>query len=302
MRKEFASAIRKTAIAEPRLLFLTGDLGFMALEEVRDAMGDRFINIGVSEQNMISAAAGLASQGLLPICYSIAPFLVFRPAEQIRLDLGLHNMNVKLVGNGGGYGYGIMGATHHALEDIALISSFPNFRCYIPYCNEDVAVTVKAMLDYIGPAYLRLGFGIRPLSIGIQEFAPIRRISSGNKITIVALGPVVLNAWAALEELGDHSLADLFVVSEMPLKGLSAELLSSVDRTKKLLVIEEHTCRGGLGENLALYFLASQITCQFIHRFAVGYPNGLYGSQGYHQKLSGLDAGSLAGDIKTLLK
>jgi transketolase len=302
MRKEFAATIKAAAVAESRILFLTGDLGFMALEEVREAMGDRFMNMGVSEQNMISVAAGLASQGLLPICYSIAPFLVFRPAEQIRLDLGLHNMNVKLVGNGGGYGYGIMGATHHALEDIAVISAFQNFRCYIPYCNEDVEPVVQAMLHYTRPAYLRLGFGMAHPSIQVREFSPVRKLASGNKLTIVGLGPAILNAWAALEKLGDHSLADLFVVSEMPLTRLPAELLSSVDRTKKLLVIEEHVSRGGLGENLAIHFLQSQITCQFIHRFAAGYPNGLYGSQGYHQKLSGLDAASLAEDIKTLLK
>jgi len=302
MRKEFSQTIEKIARIDSRIIFLTGDLGFMALEGVRDIMGSRFINVGVSEQNMISLAAGLASEGLIPICYSIAPFAVFRPAEQIRLDVGLHNMNVKIVGNGGGYGYGIMGATHHALEDIAVVSSFQNFHCYIPYCNEDVHGTVHAMLQYNGPSYLRLGFGVVPPSIFIPEFSPTRKLASGDKLTIVGLGPIVLNAWKALEELGDHSLADLFVVSEMPVTELSEELMLSLNRTKKLLVIEEHVSRGGLGENLALFIVKHQLICQFIHRFALGYPNGLYGSQAYHQKLCGLDPQSLSANIKTLLK
>lgn len=302
MRKEFSFTIEKIAGIESRIIFLTGDLGFMALEGVRDVMGSRFINVGVSEQNMISLAAGLASQGLIPFCYSIAPFVVFRPAEQIRLDLGLHNMNVKIVGNGGGYGYGIMGATHHALEDIAVVSSFQNFHCYIPYCNEDVEGTVRAMLQYTGPSYLRLGFGVVPPAIFVPEFSAIRKLASGEELTIVCLGPVVLNAWKAIEELNNRTIADLFVVSQMPLIELSEELMFSLLRTKKLLVIEEHVSRGGLGENLALFMVKHQLNCQFIHRFALGYPNGLYGSQNYHQKLCGLDPQSLATDIKTLLK
>ncbi len=119
MRKEFSAVVEKIAARDRKVIFLTGDLGFMALENVQRAIGKRFINAGVSEQNMVSMAAALALEGLTPICYSIAPFLVFRPAEQIRLDVCLHDMDVKLVGNGGGYGYGIMGATHHAIEDIA---------------------------------------------------------------------------------------------------------------------------------------------------------------------------------------
>jgi len=116
MRKEFSKTIEEIAKKDKKVIFLTGDLWFYGPRKRQEAIGKRFINAGVSEQNMISMAAGMASEGLRPICYSIAPFAVFRPAEQIRLDIGLHNMNVKIVGNGGGYGYGIMGATHHAIE------------------------------------------------------------------------------------------------------------------------------------------------------------------------------------------
>ena len=302
MRKEFSGHIEQLAVENDKIIFLTGDLGFMALENIKAAIGDRFINVGVSEQNMISMAASLAYENLIPICYSIAPFAVFRSAEQIRLDLGLHNMNVKIVGNGGGYGYGIMGATHHALEDIAVVSSFQNFQCFIPYCNEDVYGSVDAMLKFKGPSYLRLGFGVVPPGIFKPVFSEIRKLASGQELTIVGLGPVVINAWKAIEESGDDTIADLFVVSKMPLTEISEELMVSLLRTKKLLVVEEHVSRGGLGENLTLFMVKHQINCQFIHRFALGYPDGLYGSQDYHQKVCGLDPHSLAGDIKTFLK
>lgn len=291
MRKEFSNVIEKIASADEQLIFLTGDLGFMALGNIREAIGSRFVNMGVAEQNMISVAAALATEGLVPICYSIAPFIVFRPAEQIRLDVCLHNLNVKIVGNGGGYGYGIMGATHHAFEDIAVISSFQHMKCFIPFCNEDVENTINAMFLYKGPSYLRLGYGVKPVNINIPSFLPIRNILKGNDITIGAMGPVVLNAINAV--MANKLSADIFVISELPIDDINEELKRSINKTGKLLIIEEHVQRGGIGEHLALKLLSAQITCFFKHLFAVGYPDGLYGSQSYHQQQCGLDSKSI---------
>ena len=177
MRKEFSQWIEAFGRNDPRFIFLTGDLGFDALENVQKALGPRFLNMGVAEQNMITVAAGLAQQGLLPLCYSIAPFAVFRPFEQIRLDLALHRRNVKIVGNGGGYGYGIMGATHHAIEDLAALSALQNFACFVPLCNSDVAGCCQQLFARIGPAYLRLGFGLWPSALGpLPAFQPVRKL------------------------------------------------------------------------------------------------------------------------------
>lgn len=303
MRKEFSKTIEKIAAKDKKVIFLTGDLGFMALESVRSAIGSRFINAGVSEQNMISMAAGLASQGLTPVCYSIAPFAVFRPAEQIRLDVCLHNMNVKIVGNGGGYGYGILGSTHHAIEDIAFLSSLQNMKCFIPFCNEDVEGATNKMMQRFGPSYLRLGLGPKPDRLKLPHFSAIRKLASGKLITIIALGPIVLNALKSLEAfMGSENIIDLFVVSEMPLVALSKEVRDSVKKTKKLIVLEEHVSRGGLAENLSLLLLKNGLSCQLVSLCAKGYPGGLYGSQDYHQKVNGLDAASIVKIIKKIYK
>lgn len=296
MRAEFGLEIKKIATDNEKLIFLTGDLGFKALEEIREVMGQRFVNTGVSEQNMITMAAALASEGLSPICYSIAPFAVFRPAEQIRLDVCLHNLNVKIVGNGGGYGYGIMGSTHHAIEDIAVLSSFQNMICYVPFCNEDVADVVAAMMQRTGPGYLRLGRGEKPAGLTVPDYAPVRQLLAGEAITVVSIGPVTLNVIKAIELLGLHpkKVVDLFVVSEMPVFELSDQITASVSKTKKLLIVEEHVARGGFGENLALLLLKAGISCQTTHLHADGYPNGLYGSQDYHLVLNGLDSLSIS--------
>ena len=300
MRKEFAQRIEKLAVENEKIVFLTGDLGFMALENIKNAIGERFINVGVSEQNMISVAASLAYEGLSPICYSIAPFIVFRPAEQIRLDVCLHNLNVKIVGNGGGFGYGIMGATHHAIEDIAVLSSFQHMRCYIPFCNEDVEGVVDRMFSYNGPSYLRLGFGVKPGEMVIPPALPIRKVCEGSKITIIGLGPVLLNAYEALKNF-EKNTADVFVVSEVPVLEFSEELQESIRKTKKLIIIEEHVKRGGLGEHIASLLMEKGISCEFIHMYVTGYVNGLYGNQVYHVEENGMDHVSIGAKIKALI-
>lgn len=299
MRKIFSSEIERIAKNDKDIIFLTGDLGFMALENVRDAIGKRFINTGVSEQNMITMAAALASEGFTPICYSIAPFTVFRPAEQIRLDVCLHNQNVKIIGNGGGYGYGIMGSTHHAIEDLAVLSSFQNMTCYIPFCREDVGVIMKEMMKKTGPGYLRLGSGELPENIKLPSYAPIRKVLAGNRATIITLGPVTLNAIEALKISGIK--ADLFVISEVPIIKLTSQIVESIQKTKKVMIIEEHVQRGGIAENLSLLILQNNLYPKIKHFCATGYPNGKYGSQSYHQKINGLDAKSIIKNLKELI-
>jgi len=138
-------------------VFLTGDLGFRALEPLRDVMGERFINAGVAEQNMVSVAAGLASGGIDVWVYSIAPFLYARPFEQIRNDICMHDLPVKLVGNGGGYGYGAMGASHHALEDYGALLGLPKMHAFVPAFASDLEQLIPRLARFPHPAYLRLG-------------------------------------------------------------------------------------------------------------------------------------------------
>ena len=147
---------------KPDMVFLTGDLGFMALEPLQDAMQARFINCGVAEQNMISVAAALSYEGLEAWTYTIAPFCYARAFEQIRNDICLHALPVKMLANGGGYGYGVMGPTHHALEDYGILLTLPNLRVFVPAFAEDVEATVARAGDLPEAAYVRLGQGELP--------------------------------------------------------------------------------------------------------------------------------------------
>ncbi|GAB1489319.1 1-deoxy-D-xylulose-5-phosphate synthase [Opitutaceae bacterium] len=302
MRKEFSDWVEGFGRREPRLVFLTGDLGFAALENVQAALGARFVNAGVSEQNMVSVAAGMAHQGLRPLCYSIAPFAVFRPYEQIRLDVAIHKLPVKIVGNGGGYGYGIMGASHHALEDLAVMSCLPGLACIVPLCGADVPGACETVFAHDGPAYLRLGLGHWPSEAGpLPAFAPVRRLVAARStpaLTVAGIGPVLLNALPAALHSGR---ADVFAISQLPLPDLTPALIESVATSGQLLVVEEHTARGGLGEYLAAALAREGLRFRLHHRHAAGYPDGRYGSQAYHQKQSGLDAASLQATVEGLI-
>jgi len=119
MRAAFVRTLIEEAERDDRIMLLTGDLGFMALEPFRERFPDRFFNMGVAEQNMIGVATGLADAGYTPFCYSIVPFAVLRPFEFIRNGPVLHGLPVRIIGIGGGFEYGTAGPTHFGLEDIA---------------------------------------------------------------------------------------------------------------------------------------------------------------------------------------
>jgi transketolase len=293
MRNEFCNSL-VSAADNPRFAFLTGDLGFKALEPLRDAAGARFINAGVAEQNMVSVAAGLARTGLQPWVYSIAPFVYARPYEQIRNDVCFHNLPVKLVGNGGGYGYGVMGSTHHALEDYGALLCLQNMHVFVPAFSADVPAIVDKLLDFPYPAYFRLGASEEPKDMELPAYAPWRKLLSGGGPTMLVVGPLVGPILAAARDLDDAHRPDLWVLTELPLHDIPAGFLADLKRSEHLFVVEEHVVQGGAGQMLAHHLLnLGQAPRQFTHRAAMGYLSGLYGSQKFHRAECGLDAESI---------
>ncbi len=294
MRTIFCQSLVAEAARRPDFVFLTGDLGFMALEPLRDALGARFFNAGVAEQNMVSVAAGLARQGLRPWVYSIAPFAYARPFEQVRNDVCLHGLPVVIVGNGGGYGYGVMGATHHAIEDYGTLLGLPGIRAYIPVFDEDVAALAPRLFEVEHPAYLRLGLAEGPKDVTPPPYAPWRRLEPGNGWVVLVAGALAGGIWAAVRTLEPAQRPALWVVSELPPVDPPAAFRDDLERTGRLLVVEEHVAHGGLGQMMARSLLeAGRAPGRFVTRSALGYVSGRYGSQAFHRRESGLDPAAL---------
>jgi len=299
MRVEFANAIINYHKETPNQVFITGDLGFMALEGVREIFGTHFINAGIAEQNMITVAAAMAHEDFIPWVYSISPFTTLRPYEQIRNDVCHHNHPVKIVGNGGGYGYGIMGATHHNLEDIGIMRILPNMKVYVPFSGEDVGECVKLMLLDKSPNYLRLNLAAK-LNFEIESFKPWRKLKSGSKAIVIGTGPVVAN----LFDLDESILNDLeiWIVSLFPLTNLPDELLKELHNHKIVITMEEHSGQCGLYETMAAQLLSQKVNGIAYHGlYANGYPSGKYGNQKWHQAENNLEGDNLKIKLSEIL-
>ncbi len=297
MRDIFCRSLVSQAF-DDKLVFLTGDLGFKALEPLRDALGDRFINAGVAEQNMLSVAAGMAKLGLRPWVYSIAPFAYARPFEQIRNDICLHKLPVVIVGNGGGYGYGVMGSTHHALEDYGCLLTLPNLRVFVPAFDQDVADMVPLLMQADHPSYLRLGVSELPKDHVVPAYAQWRNILPGQGPTLVVLGPLAGGIVSQARNLANVDCPDVWLLSELPFVSLPDGLLDSIRRSGHVVVVEEHTVTGGLGQSLAHHLLSiGEAPLRFTHRHALGYVSGFYGSQRFHRAESGLDSAAVMNAI-----
>jgi transketolase len=300
MRAEFASAMLALFEKRQDLVFITGDLGYMALEGVAARFGERFLNAGVAEQNAVSLAAGLAREGHLPWIYSMAVFTVLRPYEQIRHNLCLHRLPVKLVGNGGGYGYGIMGATHHALEDLGAMRALPNLRIYVPLVARDVEEVVNRMADDPLPNYLRLNTSAE-IPGPVPAFSPWRRLKRGHRAVIVGTGPVLQGLYE-MPANGVFDELEIWAVGTFPLEPLPAELVQSIREKRRVISIEEHYRACGLGEALSHLLLTSGTAPEsFTSLHAAGYPSGRYGSQRFHQEESGLAGDALAARLSEIL-
>lgn len=282
--------------ARADFMFLTGDVGFMALEPLREVAGARFVNAGVAEQNMISVAAGMSAVGLKPFVYTIAPFCYARPFEQIRNDVCLHNLPVRLIGNGGGFGYGPMGGTHHAIEDYGVLSALPNMRCFIPAFDEDVSAALKTMAALPGPSYLRLGRTEKPESLSISNYSSWRRLTGSSDVVIIVVGPIV-GSYLADPYLSQN--CEIWSLTELPQTTLPAELVSSLKKASKVIVAEEHVRVGSLGEWLSSHCLSNNISVKSYHHACVkGYLSGLYGSQKFHRVENGIDSNAIATIVK----
>lgn len=286
MRKEFVAALMEYA-DNPKFVFFTGDLGYKALEPLQAKMGKRFINAGIAEQNMVGVAAGLASCGDRPWCYSIAPFLYKRAFEFISNDVCEPDLPVMLVGNGGGYGYGVMGPSHHAINDYGILSTLHNLRIFCPIFDEDIPAIIAEMMVSSKPCYLRLGVDESPDYYTPAEFALWRQlVAAKSDVAVIVIGSIAGSYIAALRDV-----CDLWAVSAVA-GPIPTKLYNNY---RKIIIVEEHVS-SSFAFGLALQLQNNYVT----HRGAEGYASGLYGSKEFHRKESGLDPESIVTLVKSL--
>jgi transketolase len=291
MRKQLCDALVARSAKED-MVFLTGDLGFMALEPLKEAMGERFVNAGIAEQNMITVAASLAAQNLEVWVYSIAPFVYARPFEQIRNDICFHQLPVKLIGNGGGYGYGVQGPTHHAIDDYGALLTLPGMTALVPTFDEDVRAVVELAGSSHRPTYLRMGLGEPPPGWPVPAYQPWREVTTGGGPTVIGVGPVAGTYIACFEAMPAEQRPNLWLASALPLEWnpIPDKLVANLKCTGRLVVVEEHVRQGSFASQVLLEL--TERGCppkRFGHLCARNHIFDRYGSQRFLRAQSGLD-------------
>ena len=252
MRTRFIETLVECAAADKRIWLLCGDLGYSVLERFSNAFPDRYINAGISEQNMASMAAGLALTGRIAVTYSIGNFGTLRCFEQIRNDICYHDANVKIIAVGGGLAYGGQGYTHHAVEEIAALRALPNLTVIAPADPVETELATRWMLSHPHPCYLRLGKAGEPiLHKTPPTFEPGRIIPmrEGKDITLISTGGMLATALDVAEKLRAHNI-DAAVASSPFVKPFDNGWVQN-QTAPYIATLEEHAPYGGLADSVA---------------------------------------------------
>lgn len=304
MRDAFFDELTRLGREDPRLIFLTGDLGYKLWDEFAATCPGRFLNMGVAEANMVSVAAGLALSGMRPITYSIVPFATIRCLEQIRNDVCNMKLPVLIVGVGGGYAYGANGPTHHGIDDVAAMRTLPGMTIFCPCDPQETRAALRAAHALEGPAFLRLGRNREPnLTHPGAPFTPGRPtlLRDGGRVALLAVGPIAGQALAAADLLRREGV-DPAVWSVHTVKPLDGLVACMDERAyEHVFVVEEHGPCGGLAEALAAEW-ADRPTRPRLTRVAA--PDAYLhtvGSQQYMWSLAGLDSESVYRRVKERL-
>lgn len=305
MRGAFFRTLETLAGEDDRIELVVGDLGFGVVDAFREAFPDRFLNVGVAEQNMTGVATGLALTGSVVFTYSIANFPTLRCLEQVRNDACYHRANVKIVAVGGGLAYGALGISHHATEDLAILRAIPGIAVAAPGDPLETVAVTREIARMDGPAYLRLGRAGEPtVHVSPPRLPPGSSIelASGDEVVLISTGGMLQTALTVQDSLTRLGVSAGLISMPWvdPLDVAAVERASSGHTL--VATIEEHSIRGGLGGAVA------EVLSELSHPaplLRLGLPpvfTSTVGSQAYLLEHYGLDAKQITKRIIDRLK
>ena len=307
MRENCLKMVFELAKQDERVVFIGSDLGVGVLSDFKKEIPSRFFMEGVSEQNLVGLAAGMAMEGNVVYLNTIATFLSRRCYEQVAVDLCLHNVNVRLIANGGGVVYAPLGPTHLAIEDIAIMRALPNMTVVAPADAVEMNRFMKVSVDHPGPIYIRVAKGHDPIVTSdtgpfvIGQAVPMRE---GEEVLLATTGIGLQVCLAAAEKLAAQAVkaAVLHFPTIKPLD--TAALHAHAERAAAIVSVEEHTIIGGLGSAVAEYLAESDLL--HARRFKrIGIPDvfpSVYGDQNGMMRKYGVSAENVVEQAQVLLK
>lgn len=302
----YAHTLCEMAREDPRIVTLTADLAKSTKIGVfQEQFPERFVNLGIAEQNLFGVAAGMAACGLIPFTCTFAIFNSCRGLDQVHTDICYQNLNVKMIGSHAGTSFGQAGSTHHALEDIAILRSLANLTLLVPADGQETAAAVRAAAAMQGPVYIRINRGFDQVVYheGIDGFQIGRanQLRDGSDLCFIACGSAVFSALQAARELEAEGIRAR-VLDMHTIKPLDEEaVLKAVHDTRRVITAEDHSVIGGLGGAVAEVIAGSGMGCAFL-RLGV---QDRFSPIGYHEdlmSLHGIDTNGLIETARALLK
>ena len=254
-RDAYALALEEMAERDARVCAVINDsLSSAKLKNFKARYPERFINVGIAEQNMVGVGCGLANSGMIPYVCAASCFMTARAMEQIKVDLGYSKSNVRLCGMSPGMAYGQLGPTHHSIEDVAWTRVIPNLAVIVPADHIETAAAMRYSLEHDGPVFLRISRMPVPQVHGDDyrfRFGKADLIREGNDVTLVATGVLVARALEAAQALGERGISAR-VLNMGTVKPLDREaILDAARSTRGIVTAEEGLAAGGLGGAVA---------------------------------------------------
>ena len=305
-REIYGRTLAEMAKEDDRIVALTADLEkSTALNKFSQVHPDRCFNVGIAEQNMMGAAAGMAKTGLVPFASTFAIMACLRGGEQIRTDIAYQNLPVKIIATHSGISFGHAGTTHHCTEDFAITRSMANMTVICPADGIETSKAVRACMDIDGPVYMRIGRGFEPPVYENEDYdfeiGKATLMREGSDITIITCGIGVLQSVNAAKTLAEKDGINVRVVNMHTIKPIDEEaIVESVEKTGHILTVEEHNIVGGLGDAVASVIAEKGLSCAFKKHglydeySMIGYAEDLYS---YYK----LDANGIADMVRELM-
>lgn len=309
MQRAYISSLMEIAEKDDRVLHILADSGTGFDELFRRNFPDRMYNFGIAEENMVAAAAGMATLGKIPFVYTAGAFLAYRSYEFIRDDVCFQNLNVKIVGMGAGLSWSSLGPTHHTTEDIAVLRSLPNLMILSPSTPKQVAECVKLAHQHTGPVYIKIGMNNEKeffdddyaLKEDSFDFVCGTEIQSADYV-LFTTGSILEEADQAVRSLQESGIKIALVNVPVIKPFAQSKAFEIIKKAKGVFTLEEHSIYGGLGsvlcETIAESALAVPIKRLGLNdEFAVG-----YGTQKMVRAQNALDAQSVADKIQAAIR
>ena len=249
LRHEFADSMKEIGQQDPRLVVMVGDISHGILQEYASACPGRYFNVGICEPTIVGMAAGLAMSGLIPVVHTIAPFIIERAYEQIKLDFGYQNLSVNLISVGSAFDYAQLGCSHHCYADLSLMSHFKRAKIFFPASPIEFNLLFKQSYSQDGINYFRLPEKTHEVELQPEQLSVGKgiRLRKGRQVTLIVIGPQLKNALAAADMVSAARGISVEVLYFPTIQPFDSELArESIRQTQRFITIEEASSHGGV--------------------------------------------------------